>query len=123
MTDAEVDAELTAAGGDPVKIGDMGRAIAYLGKVARFRWPGGLQQSELERLLAEVRLHERRRIEIGSFNQESARVGSNAFVDPAGPSSCADGERDLLRNHLVTAFGPVQEYILDAILKDFGRRA
>lgn len=40
----------------------------------------------------------------------------------AGPSSSPAEERDLLRNHLVTAFGPVQEYILDAILKDFGRR-
>ncbi len=61
MTDAEVDAELRAAGADPAEVGDMGRVAAYLGMVARFRWPGGQQQKELERILKEVRLDERRR--------------------------------------------------------------
>lgn len=57
-----VDAELRAAGGDPVAIADQGRAAAYIGKVTRFRWPGQMQHNELEALLAEVRADERMRM-------------------------------------------------------------
>lgn len=61
MSAEEIDAELREAGADPVAVGDMGRAAAFLGKMVRFGWPGEMQHRELQALLAEVRQDERQR--------------------------------------------------------------
>jgi hypothetical protein len=83
MSNEEVEAELRAAGADPVAVGDMGLVAAYLGKVARFGWPGEQQARELRQLLAHVRADERRRCIEAVRALDAETEGGAAALDSA----------------------------------------